>query len=355
MLALDGIQMGLEVHILSEKNTDPAALVTKHWHQGNPNVEKDQLDFCKKIEFLTFESEFHLMTGLQKLAPAQSPQIFPSPQVMEKFQHRFSQKKLLSETKIPTAKFLHIQTQVDIESAFDQMNGHFVLKKTLGGYDGYGTYYCHSQNELLDLKKILQENPTHDFIAEEFIKIKRELAMIFVRSADGSFLHLPLVETKQTQSRCDWVMGPAHHPQIKSLISKMKKLLNKENYIGALGVELFDTGKGLLVNELAPRVHNSGHYSQDALSASQFSLHLMAGLGKKLISPQQLAKVFVMVNLLGQENQSITFPQNLMGTLHWYGKTENRKGRKLGHVNYLGTDRKQLLKRALSERKGFTL
>lgn len=129
--------------------------------------------------------------------------------------------------------------------------------------------------------------------------------------------------------------------------------MNEIGYVGALGIEFFDTGKELLVNELAPRVHNSGHYSQEALKESQFLLHVKAGLDFALAKPDILDKAFVMTNLIGSHNKPLQIPFSIEGKIHLYGKSENRPRRKMGHVNYTGKNAKTLLSKALKERKLF--
>jgi 5-(carboxyamino)imidazole ribonucleotide synthase len=211
-------------------------------------------------------------------------------------------------------------------------------------------------------------------IAEEFIPFRRELAVILARSRSGDIVQLPVVETYQENSKCLWVKGPIKEDKVlKALISKFKKLMKTIDYTGVLAFELFDTKTGYLVNELAPRVHNSGHYSQDAVDIDQFALHLQCILGMKLAQPRLRTKSFAMWNLLGKPDQmtsgssnssseeksedrpmggsiqkfgkkpkggthrnSATIEQNLnipIGRLHWYGKEKSRPGRKLGHIN----------------------
>ena len=179
------------------------------------------------------------------------------------------------------------------------------------------------------------------------------MAAIFVRNLQGQVINLPLVESKQTEGRCDYVMGPTKHSQFEKMQKKISGMMKKIDYVGALGVEFFDSGKELIVNELAPRVHNSGHYSQNALLENQFLLHLKAGLGNSLKQPKILSKNFVMVNLLGTSENPMSLPENIEGSLHLYGKKENRLNRKMGHINYLGDDSKKLLLKALKERKLF--
>ena len=356
MLALSAAPLGLEVHILCEKSTEPAAQVARHWHQGSPQSATDVQEFTKNLQLLTFESEFYDMETFLDLEKKTNLQIFPNPTLMRTLQDRSSQKELLLKHKIPTAPFVHVQTADDLHKSFAHFPKGFVLKKCQGGYDGNGTFYCRNQSDLKKLESLLPGN----FIAESFINFKHELAIVLVRSKDGSLIHLPLVESHQKLSRCDWVIGPIQHPKAKATIKKLSTFLEKIKYVGAIGFELFDAGNKtnteLVVNEIAPRVHNTGHYSQDALSESQFLLHLKAGLGLTLHTPIQKSKSFCMVNLIGQSQNFAKFPQQISGALHWYGKLENRPGRKMGHINYTSnTSPTVLLKKALLERKKFHL
>ncbi len=364
MLALEAAPLGIQVHILSEKERDPAVQVCKNWQKGNPNSRKDVIEFSQKLDLLTFESEFYEMTSyfeiqekalqgaslpLRQESPSLS--IFPSPEAMQILQNRSSQKAALIKAKIPVAPSIEVNTKEDLTQAWQKFPKGFVLKKCRGGYDGYGTYYCQSQDDLVKLHALFPA----EFIAEPLISFKRELAVTLIRSQDGSLETLPLVESHQEQSRCDWVIGPVKHKKLSGLLKKISHLLQQLNYVGCVSFELFDTGTELLVNEVAPRVHNSAHYSQEALSHSQFLLHVLAGLGEKFPKVKLLSPAFCMSNLVGQSNEPAEIPCNLSGHLHWYGKDENRVGRKMGHVNYTGAATKELLKKALLERKKFKL
>lgn len=348
MLAQSAQRMGLEVHVLSASSEDPAAQVTAHHHLGSPEHPDSLKKFLAAIEVLTFESEFHDMDLVHATAASLAfpPRIFPSPAVMRTLQDRRTQKAALVKAKIPTAPHVVVATESDLISARARFPQGFVLKKSRGGYDGFGTFHVKSNNDLA----ALQENFPGPCIAESFIPFKRELAALAVCGAKD-FHFTPLVETKQTQNRCDWVKGPIRHAAWNGLAKRLRAFLKKHHYRGVIAFELFDTGRELLVNEIAPRVHNSGHVSMQALSRSQFDLHWEAGLGLRVDEPRALAKAFVMTNLVGESEHAFAFPDRLRGTLHWYGKRENRPGRKMGHVNYLGTSVETLLRGALAERK----
>lgn len=354
MMVLEAHRLGLEPHVFSASPTDPAAQVTAFHHVGMLSDFKTLHDFAQKMDYLTFESEFVPAKVLSELENTVDSEIFPRPSIMKQLQNRLSQKQTLLKYKVPTAPFVAIENFRELESVWETFQGPFVLKSNFGGYDGYGTFFAKKATDLESLGEKLPESP-QGYMAEQMIKFKREVAAILVRTSTGESIALPLVETMQTQGRCDWVRGPISHKAWPSLQKRLFHMMKELNYVGALGVEMFDTGTELWVNELAPRVHNSGHYSQNALSESQFALHVKAGLGLKIPKLKILSPQFAMVNLLGQSEETLQAPAHLTGELHLYGKAENRPGRKMGHVNYLGPKGPGLLKTALKERKGFQL
>ncbi len=356
MLTLAAAPLGIECHIFSASPDDPGAQVTSHWTQGSLSNPAQLAAFAKKVDSLTFESEFVdteiLSAALKKLKIA----IYPSLEVVKTLQDRATQKQTLLKYKVATTPFLIVDTKEDLTQAFDHFRGKFVLKLRRNGYDGNGTFYCRNQNDLQGLKPLIQKH-SQGFIAEAFVPFRRECALMVFRSNDGSFSHFPLVETFQKDSRCDWVLGPETHPELPAVLSRLKQMMKGLQYVGALGVELFDDGQQLLVNELAPRVHNSGHYSQNSLSQDQFSMHLKAGLGERLQTAQPLRPFFGMVNLIGQSQKPVDLfqPDGLKSALHWYAKSENRKGRKMGHLNWAADTKRSVLQTLLRERKRFQL
>ncbi|MBN8537670.1 MAG: ATP-grasp domain-containing protein [Deltaproteobacteria bacterium] len=375
MLCLKGHELGVNLYVFSESKEDPAAQVTQQWFQGRADNEKDLLKFIKSVDQLTFESEFidcQLLAKVLSKTNFNKNGIFPSLNNMETLQDRWLQKNLFKEFLLPTAPFFKIDSVSDIETKGKYFNFRYVLKKRFGGYDGYGTYISKNlkdhQNIIFQLDSTLsgkQNSPVNSlnskgFIVEEFVSFKNELACQYFRNARGEFYHLPLVESFQSHSKCDWVKGPIQHPNFNSITKKIKTLMNKQNYVGTLAFEFFNTKNGLLINESAPRVHNSGHYSLNYPIADQFSLHLKATNNKKFPSKTTDAKFsFVMINLVGKSNTEIIIPSDLSGFLHLYGKKENRSGRKMGHVNYIDNyslkNSNSLLKKALTERKKIKL
>lgn len=349
MLSLSVHPLGYTVAVLTASAQDSAAQVTGKTILGSLEDEQDLRRFFKEVDAVTFESEFVDIQKLERCLP-ENVQVFPSLEAIETIQDRLTQKRLLDRHHIPTSPWMPVENAKDLQKAKEKFPKGFVLKQRRFGYDGYGTFVF--RNGKGDETALLKTN--HGFIAEEWIQFKRELAFSVVRSRSGQILTLPLVESVQKDSRCFSVQGPIQHSGLKKLQSPTTKMMNALDYVGILAFELFDTKSGLLVNELAPRVHNSAHYSIDALTCSQFEYHWRAGLDLPLPKVQLRQPGFAMVNLLG-EGGKIVLDRSTKGYLHWYGKKENRPGRKLGHINTLGKTAKAALQQALSWRKDFEL
>jgi 5-(carboxyamino)imidazole ribonucleotide synthase len=189
-----------------------------------------------------------------------------------------------------------------------------------------------------------------------FIPFKREVALIAARSRNGDSIRFPFVETFQENSRCLWVKGPlAPSPKLAKIGRDVERFLREIDYVGVIGVELFETSTGYLVNELAPRVHNSGHYTQDAMTLDQFSAHVLAVIGRPLAEPEARAGGFAMMNLLGQHDKTPSWELPKDVHFHWYGKAENRVGRKMGHYNVLSTTPARALTIAKKKRASFNV
>ncbi|MCH2534215.1 MAG: 5-(carboxyamino)imidazole ribonucleotide synthase [Bdellovibrionales bacterium] len=332
MMALKGHNLGLNIHILSPTPKDPAAQVTSQWHKGELNSVKDLKSLYYFADIVTFESEFLDPVILKKSQQKFKTEFSISPSVLSNLQDRLSQKSLLEKHKLPTSAFYQIKSKADIKEY------PVVIKQRRFGYDGYGTLILKTKPKSLKL-----DSPT-GYIAESFVPFKRELAITAVRNKKKQIQFFPLVESFQQDSKCLWVKGPIKHAKINALKTKISKFLDSIQYIGCMAFELFETQQGeLLINEIAPRVHNSAHYSLEGCNWDQFSMHLLACLNCdlpeiKVISP------FAMYNLIGSGTKAPKLKVDADGFLHWYGKDKNRKGRKMGHINYLDSSPDKALK-----------
>ena len=268
---------------------------------------------------------------------------------------------------IPTADFISVKFKNKLSLKKNLSNlwsqwGDFVLKSRIGGYDGHGTFIIKKKAQIKQIKF-----PKTNFIAEKFIPFKRELALLSARNKKGQIIFFPLVESFQKQSICLWVKGPAQHKKLKKLKAQIKVFLTDIDYQGLIAFELFDTRSQLIVNELAPRVHNTGHYSLDALTEDQFTIHLKAISNQSLKSPRLKSKAFAMLNLLGTGAKKASFKtKSLLNessqkylkkqkiSLYWYGK-KSRPGRKMGHLNSAGPSANKALAKLLKLRHSFTV
>jgi 5-(carboxyamino)imidazole ribonucleotide synthase len=348
MLCLEGAKLGLEMHVYSSLSTDPAAQVVRHWHRGELIDVVALSDFFKSVEYVTIESEFIDTKVLLEVEAISGRSVAPSHRLIDELSDRFKQKTWLEKMGLKTSPFKAISHAADVEAFFKaNERAGIVLKKRRFGYDGYGTYILRTQK---DLSAWLEKHSltASDFIAEKFIKFRRELAVQFAVNADGDVLRFPLVEWQAREAKCHWVRGPVNTKTVSGadpLLARIEKALRKDHYVGAVAFELFDTGRELFVNEVAPRVHNSGHYTLEALPLNQFSAHLLAILNKPLPPRQELStKGFAMLNLVGQSSEAPRLPNVNTAFLHWYGKIENRRGRKMGHLTALASSPQLALK-----------
>lgn len=351
MLALSAHSLGLQPYVFSENLQDPAQQVTMFHHIGSLKDPSHLEKFLKNIDVATFESEFLNGSLLLQAQQKSKTPIYPSVTTMELLQDRLTQKQNLDIYKIPTAPWSVINSAHEAELASQSLSYPLVFKQRRFGYDGYGTFIVKNASQLKTFCK--NEFPTnHGFIVEKWIPFHRELACVFARNISGHISHYPLVESLQKDSRCLWVKGPIKHPKFSAFAKQFSVFLQKMDYVGVIGVELFETSKGLLVNELAPRVHNTAHYTMAAFTISQFELHWRALLNQSVELPDANAKGFAMVNLLG--GATSPKPQWSLSPdvqLHWYGKEDSRPGRKMGHINVLGSSPQQALEKALKNLK----
>lgn len=353
MLALKGHELGLIVHVLSADTSDPAAQVVRFHHLGDPGSYEALESFLDTVEVATFESEFLDNEILGRAVDHAQKPVRPYPQLMGLLQDRLSQKQLLEEHKIPTLPFAAVDEAAPAHQFLEKHKTGIVLKKRRFGYDGYGTFHARTKPEIDAI--FAQKSARDQFIAEPRCPFRRELAITVVRDSFDRLIAYPLVETKQQNSRCLWVKGPIRHRAAGPLLARLKRFLRRIDYVGAMSFELFETPKGLLINEVAPRVHNSAHCTLDAFDLDQFSAHLLAIAGEKLPEPKPRAPGYAMMNLLGRGTTTPHWELSGEVHLHWYGKLDNRPGRKLGHLNALAKSADEALSKVRRAERKFHL
>lgn len=268
----------------------------------------------------------------------QSGKFFPSADAIKTGGDRRIEKALLEQAQVRNAKYHVIQTRADLDKAIEHIGTPMVLKSALGGYDGKGQWRLKdpelANNIWLEMEQCIEATDNQSIVAEEFVPFTREVSLIGARGKDGSIVTYPLAENIHTDgvlSLSTAIADPELQQQAEQMFSSVAKSLN---YVGVLALEFFDVDGTLLVNEIAPRVHNSGHWTQQGAETCQFENHLRSVCGLPLGSTK-LVRETAMINILGED----TLPDELFKMpgchIHWYGK-EKRAGRKMGHINICG-------------------
>lgn len=349
MMAPAAQSLGIELVIQTPEPNDPAVAIASDTIFAPIDDALATAKLANCCDVITFENEFINLKALMPLAQ-QGICFRPPLEALAPLLDKYQQRCYLHEIGLPQPEFTTFEGEVGNETSSNlrttDNSGIYkfplVLKVRRHGYDGQGTFIVKDNSSLL---KICQQLGGTAVILEEFIPFERELAVIAARSITGEVVVYPVVETQQEEQVCRRVLVPAGiSPEIAAEIEAMARtLMTSLQVVGVFGIELFLTKSGkVLVNEVSPRTHNSGHYSLDACQTSQFEMQLRAVAGLSLGNPVLNCSGAVMVNLLGYEYSQQDYRQkrqrlsSLPGAfVHWYGKNQSRPGRKLGHITVL--------------------
>jgi len=348
MMAIAAKHLGIELTVQAASPDESAVTVADRVIYGKVDDANATAKLAEHCQAITFENEFVDLVALQKLIDSPSDRrvlFLPKLETLAISVDKLNQRQHFREHHIPTPEFYNVATEVELLGAAEKLGYPLVLKARRHGYDGKGTWVIANEIELRSAWESMHQAPA---IAEAFIPFERELAVIAARSESGEIAIYPVVETLQINQVCRRTITPA---RIDSTISKKvetiaKQILTTLEAIGIFGIEFFLTVEGeVSVNEIAPRTHNSGHYTIEGCQTSQFEQLLRVVSGRQLGNVSMVAPVAVMVNLLGFEKTSdidadylekrkaiASFPNT---HIHWYGKKSSSIGRKLGHVTIL--------------------
>ena len=337
MLAMAAKRMGISLVVQGPCGDDPAVGVASGWVQGPLGAPEAVKALAEQVDVIGFENELVDLAPLQALE--QAGVVFrPSLDTLASLTDKRRQRRVLQDLNIPVPAWMDLKEALACPERLDDLGYPLMAKAASGGYDGRGLRTIDNAEAL---KAFVESVCPEDWYLERFVDFERELAMVGARSATGEFCWYPLLETRQVGQVCATVLAPAAVPQSVEAraITIIGSLLQQLDYVGVLAVELFWGPEGLLVNELAPRTHNSGHLTIEACATSQFEQHLRALTGTTLGPTDLCTPGAFMVNLLGFEDSRKTYAQEqeAMAALsgfhvHWYGKRVSRRGRKLGHV-----------------------
>lgn len=350
MLSEAASRLGISTFILADKENDPVYNL-KQKHKAQIYLKaKEENDFFNSCERILFENEFVNITELKQKTKTLKVQFYPNLDIIHTVQDKLKQKSLFRRLGLASSQFFswdpNEQSLENWLRACDVgFGGKYVLKWSRFGYDGKGNLVVDKNISLKTKEDFIQRGfkKGAQIYAEEYVFFKKELAITAVHSVDGDLVTYPLVITEQDKGVCKWVFGPGVNFGVSEELQKQAEeyarvIAKGLQIIGCFAIEMFETENGkLLINEMAPRVHNSTHYSLDFSETSQFENHIRACAGIELGSSESLQKYFGMYNLLGEKNQNINreqIPDTSIGTLKWYGKDQSTPGRKLGHINF---------------------
>ena len=335
MLALVARRLGYRVSVFSPETASPAGSVADVEHVAAYTDLEAVAAFARDVDVITLEFENVPVTALE--AAAIYAPVRPGWRALFTAQHRLREKTFLARQGVPTAPFRPIRKAAELELALRELGAPAVLKTAGFGYDGKGQQVVHSLTEAATAFRELDS----ECILEAFIDFERELSVVGARGLDGSFVHLAPAENRHVRHILDVSLAPAELPStVAARAAELtREIMEALEVVGVLCTEFFLAADGtLLVNELAPRPHNSGHLSIEACDISQFELQLRAVCGLPLVTPTQ--RPAAMANLLGdlwkggEPRWAAALVENDM-FLHLYGKAEARPGRKMGHLTAL--------------------
>ncbi|PJZ75753.1 5-(carboxyamino)imidazole ribonucleotide synthase [Leptospira neocaledonica] len=344
MFAQEAIRMGYQVSVYSPERNSPASLVGAT-ETVAPYEDEDSLQiFLKSIDALTFEFE-NIPGGelnfISEYSRKNSLPVFPSPECIRIAQHRIREKTLFSKLGLPTVPFYPITNKAEATKAAETSKFPAVLKTSSFGYDGKGQTKFKTKEEFRAWVGSLGQEPL-DLILEEWYEFDKEGSVILARDQKGNILCYSPSENIHKNHILDITIHPGNFPDSikKQMLESARILAEGIDYIGVFGLEFFIKGDKIVLNEFAPRPHNSGHFSQNGANISQFQLQLRCLTGLPLpaeISSQPSS----MKNILGQDYlpESALWAKCLADeryTLHLYGKSDPRQDRKMGHWNYVG-------------------
>lgn len=337
MLALNGYQLNHQFAFTAKSNNDPSSLLgTVFTESSGQNTAESLINFA---DVITFESENTDIEIIRNISS--SVQVFPGEKSLFTAQHRGREKSLFNKLNIPCAPNQIVNSLSDLKLAVNKIGLPAILKTTTDGYDGKGQFVINRDDQINDAWNNMGGVES---ILEGFVTFKRELSLIAVRGTDNDHRYYPLVENTHHNGILRMTNAPAEN--ISNEIQEtaehyMKSLLDDLNHVGVLTIELFETEDGLVANEIAPRVHNSGHWSIEGARTSQFENHIRAITAMPLGDTATLHPFCTMINIIGKVgdvNEVLSMPNV---HLHLYDK-EEREDRKLGHITITAKSRDEL-------------
>lgn len=354
MLGLEILKMGMNFATIENGVQSPAGIFAQHEFTNGWSNEQELEQFVGVSDIVTLENEFIDPQILHKIAERRL--VFPRPETIEKIQDKFIQKQTMSSAGIVTTPFDRIDSIEDAIQFGKTYSYPFVLKTRTLGYDGYGNRTIRNEGDIRSAwEAFVETEEPRELLAEAFVNFSMELAVMVARNKRGETAVYPCVETIQENHICVAVIAPARISEELQQRAKeiAKHCVESIDGVGMFGVEMFLCSDGtILFNEIAPRPHNSGHYTIEACYTSQFENTIRAVTNLPLGSPNLRCGGAAMINLLATRNGS-GLPDSVIETLkvpevsfHLYGKKDSRKGRKMGHITVTSSSNEEAYSKA---------
>jgi 5-(carboxyamino)imidazole ribonucleotide synthase len=360
MIGIEAKRMSLNLAYLDPDETCPASTIADQMIVSDFKDEKSILELARKSDVLTYEIELANSLVLKDLE-SRGYAVHPASSVLNTIQNKLRQKRFLKTKGIPVPEFEEVTSVEQARKICKEFDYPLVLKACEDSYDGRGNFLIRSSG---DVERGIRYFEGRKCMLEKFIRFSKEVSVMVARNTRGQIVSFPLVQNIHTNGILDTTIVPAGvngkvESTAKSIAEKVVKSLKG---VGIFGIEMFLDDNKLMINEIAPRPHNSGHYSIEACSVSQFELHIRAILGLPLVKPRLMSPV-VMMNILGIPNytgeysfkgidKALTIPGL---KLHFYGKRITKPQRKLGHFTVTAENIEEALSRARRVRNLLTV
>ena len=337
MMAISGYPLNHQFGFSGNANNEPAALLGHMFvHEDNADNIESLAAFADVISYESENTNIEAVREINKNIP-----VYPGEISLHTTQHRGREKALFDKLNVPCARYCMVNTLEDLKLAVKKIGLPAILKTATEGYDGKGQFLIDNPDQI---QQAFTSMNSVELILEGFVNFKRELSLIAVRDKHNNHKYYPLVDNTHHQGILRLTIAPAQDidAKVQETAEKyMQTLLDAMDHVGILTIEFFETENGLVVNEMAPRVHNSGHWSINGANTSQFENHIRAISGMPLGDTNPTHKVSAMINIVSEIGQ-IDLVLNMPNAhLHLYDKTE-RKDRKLGHINITANSLREL-------------
>lgn len=356
MSSLEAFRFGIQVAVFSDRTeNEPVQFMTPYSTSGSFDSVDDMVEFAKECDVITLENEFISSDILKKVQEKSGTPIYPSPESFALIENKLIEKQTFEAAGIPVTPYKLVRNESDLEQFGEDHGWPYMLKSSKGGYDGYGNETVNNMEEAQEAFSNLGGDKGQDILAEAFVDFTKELAVQVARNETGTVVY-PCCETVQKDHICVAVLSPA---PVENIVREMAQELAVKateaiDGKGIFAYEFFLTKEGsLILNESAPRPHNSGHYTIEGTVASQFENHVRAVLGLPLGSSRLNKPAVAMINLLGTHKRPAETDHikealaEENGHLHVYGKVDSKVGRKMAHYTLLGDNLEETYKKAM--------